>query len=638
MRRSSAGRPQRSQTVKAPARSDLPGLGWAKAPPPAATTWRSRRAAARAARRSSSRKTRLAAGGGRSRPRSGRAAARSSRSRSRKPQPSGAASAAPTVLLPAAHEADEHDARGGRAHPPRAPRSRSVVELREGDGRARRRPRSRVSPSAARAATARAMAMRWSPCERTAAPRSGRPPWMTKPSGRSSTSAPIRARPSTSAAMRSLSLTRSSAAPVTRERALGVRGGHGQDGHLVDEGRQHRRRARPSRAAARSAPRSSPPAPGPRCDDAGLDRRAPIARSTSRNAVRRGFRSTPSMRTSESGRMSAATTRKAALETSPGHVTSRTQRQAAGARSSARARHARRATPKAGSRRSVWSRLGARLEHRRLALGLQPGEEDRRLHLRARHLQVPRAPRAAGRPRSSAAAARRWSSTRAPMARSGTRHALHRPAAQRRVAVSTERNGRPASTPASMRSVDPELPASRGPGGARQASGPSPAIDHVRARRAATSTPRRPGSAGWRRSRRRWRSRRIARLALRQGPQDGQPVRDRLVSRQGEAAAEAAGGRGCARSRRDAYHAAFDRSGPRVQEAPHDDASAKPDTVTLDIASRLEMLEMVQTVLGPPHLARRLRRGRRALHERGRARVRGERHQARQPQQREASG
>ncbi len=45
---------------------------------------------------------------------------------------------------------------------------------------------------------------------------------------------------------------------------------------------------------------------------------APISRSTSMKPMRPGFNETPSIRTSESGRMSAATTRNAALDTSPG--------------------------------------------------------------------------------------------------------------------------------------------------------------------------------------------------------------------------------------------------------------------------------------------------------------------------------
>ncbi len=53
---------------------------------------------------------------------------------------------------------------------------------------------------------------------------------------------------------------------------------------------------------------------------------APISRSTSRKAVRVGFRSTFSTVTSESARTSAATRRKAALEASPG-----TSREALGA-------------------------------------------------------------------------------------------------------------------------------------------------------------------------------------------------------------------------------------------------------------------------------------------------------------------
>ena len=102
------------------------------------------------------------------------------------------------------------------------------------------------------------------------------------------------------------------------EGALGPRRGHGQGRHLVDEGRAPRSGATSMPAQARACARSpSPPAPARVRVDLHVDA-APISRSTSRKAVRVGFSSTSSMRTSESARMSAATTRKAALEASPG--------------------------------------------------------------------------------------------------------------------------------------------------------------------------------------------------------------------------------------------------------------------------------------------------------------------------------
>ena len=79
---------------------------------------------------------------------------------------------------------------------------------------------------------------------------------------------------------------------------------------------------------------------------------APIDRSTSRNAVRAGLSSTPSMRTSESGRMSAATTRKAALSAPPG-MTRRVPVSRAGPSMDAVRPSRWIVTPNSGSRRSV---------------------------------------------------------------------------------------------------------------------------------------------------------------------------------------------------------------------------------------------------------------------------------------------
>ena len=83
-------------------------------------------------------------------------------------------------------------------------------------------------------------------------------------------------------------------------------------------------------------------------------------------------------------------------------------------------------------------------------------------------------------------------STVAPMARRG---AATRSSGRRRSdssPVSTERNGRPARAPASMRIVEPEFSASRGAAGARQPGSPSLAIvTLVPSRRIATPSPRR---------------------------------------------------------------------------------------------------------------------------------------------------
>ena len=78
---------------------------------------------------------------------------------------------------------------------------------------------------------------------------------------------------------------------------------------------------------------------------------------------------------------------------------------------------------------------------------------------------------------------------KAPMARSG---AATRSTGRRQSdssPVRTERKGRPASAPASMRRVEPELPASRGSAEARQLSAPRPTIRTVSPSRS-MSTPR----------------------------------------------------------------------------------------------------------------------------------------------------
>ena len=156
----------------------------------------------------------------------------------RTPSPGAARPAGRRCVLPEPMKPDEHDARAaGLRLASRALRRRARAGRRTRGTRPprTRRPRSRVSPSAPSAATASAIAMRWSPRERTAAPRSGRPPSTARPSGCSSTAAPMRCRPSARAAMRSLSLMRSSPAPAHARGALGERRGHRQRRHLVDE-------------------------------------------------------------------------------------------------------------------------------------------------------------------------------------------------------------------------------------------------------------------------------------------------------------------------------------------------------------------------------------------------------------------
>ena len=80
-----------------------------------------------------------------------------------------------------------------------------------------------------------------------------------------------------------------------------------------------------------------------------------------------------------------------------------------------------------------------RLDDRRRPARAEPGEQDRRLHLRARDRQLVVDRLRAARPRSRAAACRRSSSICAPICASGSAIALHRPARERLVADELER-------------------------------------------------------------------------------------------------------------------------------------------------------------------------------------------------------
>ena len=199
--------------------------------------------------------------------------------------------------------------------------------------------------------------MRWSSSESTRAPAQRQPALdaeAVRPLARRAPRAP-RGR-AASAAIRSVSLCRSSAAPVTSKRTRTRR----RPPRRAPAPRRSATARAPGRRASRreptTRPRSCPPARA-RSGRARISTRPPIARSTSTKAVRVGESRTPSSRTSESGRTSAATTRKAALEASPGTSTVVPRRlwppttlAASPSRSSL--------APKAGSMRSVWSRLG----------------------------------------------------------------------------------------------------------------------------------------------------------------------------------------------------------------------------------------------------------------------------------------
>ena len=301
--------------------------------------------------------------------------------------------------------------------------------------------------------------MRWSPCERTRAPRSRAPPSTTRPSGSSRTRAPSAARPSARAAMRSLSLTRSSPAPVivngpSAQAAATARAGTSS----ISEG---------TRAGSTVVPRS-------------LDEDATIEPTGSGSLASRRASTLAAHGPQHLDEGGAGGGEQDAVEAHlgvgqdegrhhqegrargvAGHDDVRPAQARAAADGGGEARRARRVTPKAGSIRSVWSRLGAGSRTVVRALGLQAGEQDRRLHLRARDRQVVGRCRGGARRRSSSGACRRssarWRPSRAagrPRARAGRRRSDSSP-------VSTERNGRPARAPASMRIVDPEFSASR---------------------------------------------------------------------------------------------------------------------------------------------------------------------------------
>ncbi len=175
-----------------------------------------------------------------------------------------------------------------------------------------------------------------------------------------------------------------------RRRPLGEAGGEGDQRQLVDRQRDlgaadlgGLQRAGADAQASPSARRRSRLPARPRS-------RAPIRSRIVSRPVRVGLTPTPSSSTSLSGTSSAATRKKAAEERSAGTSDDRQVRVARQAASTTAwcALAPRPMAPAAASIRSVWSRLGMRLDHPRLALGQQAGEEQTRLDLGAgdRHL------------------------------------------------------------------------------------------------------------------------------------------------------------------------------------------------------------------------------------------------------------
>ena len=250
------------------------------------------------------------------------------------------------------------------------------------------------------------MARRWSPWASTVAAGQAAAGRMVKPSGRSSASAPIARRPPTSAEMRSLSLTRSSAGAAHRD-AAAKRGERRQDRQLVDELRAPRpagsRRASSARVAhADGADRLAAALLG----DLGVDDGAEAAEHVQDGRAARvepdafdgDVRARGARRRRPPGR------RPRRCRPGPGGP----RLEAAARRSPTRgARPRLAATPKAASARSVWSRVGRGLGHRGRALGLQAGQQHGALHLRAGHVGPIVEWRGGARRARSAAAGRR---------------------------------------------------------------------------------------------------------------------------------------------------------------------------------------------------------------------------------------
>ena len=235
--------------------------------------------------------------------------------------------------------------------------------------------------------------------------------------------------------------------------AVGERGRDRERGHFVLHVRDLVARDRRRRERRRRARRGRRPARRTRSPVGTTSMSAPMRRSTSTKPSRVGLSETSSITISEPGVIDAATTKNAADDGSPG--TSRSN--------GSTARRARRATvrPSTVDRRAergehalgVVARRRGRHDLGR-AVGLQPGEEQRRLHLRATRpassWRMP-AQRAAADRRAARASPSSRPSTCAPIARSGsTTRAIGRSRSDASP-VSTVRNGRPASTPGEHR-------------------------------------------------------------------------------------------------------------------------------------------------------------------------------------------
>ena len=184
--------------------------------------------------------------------------------------------------------------------------------------------------------------------------------------------------------MRSDSFTRSSSAP--RDDALAARhpGGEREERQLVDQ-RRHLVRPDLRRGRARPAPpRGRRPARRPRTRRLKTAIRAPMRSSTARKPVRVGLMPTPCSRSSEPGEQRRRDDERRGRREVAGHR-GRAGAAARRARRPPRAAFAARARPRLEHPLRVVARRRRLDDDRRPAVRVEPGEQDRRLHLGARH-------------------------------------------------------------------------------------------------------------------------------------------------------------------------------------------------------------------------------------------------------------
>ena len=304
-------------------------------------------------------------------------------------------------------------------------------------------------------------------------------------------SAPRPRSPSTTVAIRSDSLTRSSCAPRTTVSPSAKQPSSATSGSSsIASGTSSARppcraaapaatsrsldrlaRREPSRLGARARRARSPPI---RCEDPQEAGARPVDPDVARRSRREPGTSTP------------AAIKNAAEVGSPGTSTSSSTSSSTLTHGHVRARRGGSSTPARSSIRSVWSRLRRRLADRRRAVGGQrrraarttsPARSPPAARSRSRAGARPR-PRSGGKRPSLALELAR------PSARSGSAIAVDRAAADRLVAVEREaaRPPGPASQPGSSRISVPALPTSIGPSGSRGLAQAGAAHDELVAR------------------------------------------------------------------------------------------------------------------------------------------------------------